>query len=156
MRRKSAHLSFHSIARWHCHVVHVSGGVSIRSNVLQVCLMSQSWDNVANITMVDCQYSAHAQINVAPNFEPMLSWCRPHPTLQAKSSCSNSSCNECRIYHQAMTKNRPHLLLHSRLERSMACWAGLSKCVALCDVRSRMRLCGHPRLCTRHHNSDQS
>ena len=76
--------------------------------------------------MVDCQYSAHAQINVAPNFEPMLSWCRPHPTLQAKSSCSNS-CNECQIYYQAMTKNRPRLSLRSRLEHSVACWAGLSK-----------------------------
>ena len=32
--------------------------------------------DVANITMVDCQfsqYSAHVQVNVALNFEPMLS-----------------------------------------------------------------------------------
>ena len=64
-------------------------------------------------------------MNVAPNFEPMLLWHRPHPSLHAKSSCLNSLCNgdlallERQIYmymyHQAMTKNRPHLLLCSRL-----------------------------------------
>ena len=63
-------------------------------------------------------------MKAALNFEPMLLWCRPHPSLQAKSSCqSNSPCNgniltllECRIYHQTMTmtKNRPCLLLRSR------------------------------------------
>ena len=53
----------------------------------------------------------------------MLFWCRPHPSLQAKSSCSSLLCNgdiltalpERQIYHQTMTKNRPRLSLCSRL-----------------------------------------
>ena len=47
-------------------------------------------------------------------------WSRPHPSVQAKSSCSNSSCNgdiltllERRIYHHTMTKSRHHLSLRS-------------------------------------------
>ena len=58
-------------------------------------------------------------MNAALNFEPMLLWCRPHPSLQAKSSCLNSgdvlTLLERRIYHQTMTKNRPRLSLRSRL-----------------------------------------
>ena len=37
----------------------------------------------------------------------------------------------------------------------VACWLGLSKRMALCAIRS-MCLYGHPCLCTRHCNSDQS
>ena len=61
-------------------------------------------------------------MEAAPNFEPMLLWCRPHPSLQPKSSCSNSPCNgdiltllKRRIDHQTMTKNRPRLSLRLRL-----------------------------------------
>ena len=61
-------------------------------------------------------------MKAALNFEPMLLWCRPHPSLQAKSNCLNSPCNgdvltllKRRIYHQTMTKNRSPLSLRSRL-----------------------------------------
>ena len=77
---------------------------------------------MVHVRSIASWYSAHAQRKVAPNFEPMLLWCRPHPSLQPKSSCSNSPCNgdiltllERRIYHKTMTKNRPHLSLRSRL-----------------------------------------
>ena len=54
---------------------------------------------------------------------------------------------ERRIYHQSMIKNRPR--------GSVACWAGLLKCTALCTVYSRIHLYGHPCLCTWQCNSDQ-
>ena len=40
------------------------------------------------------------------NFEPMLLWCRPHTSLQAKSSCSNSPCKWQRSC-SAQTSNLP-------------------------------------------------
>ena len=78
-------------------------------------------------------------MKAAPNFEPTLLWCRPHPSLQAKSSCSTHhlmaidviTLFKCPIYHQIMTKNRTHLSLRSRL-------SGLpSRRVETCDVLRR-------------------
>ena len=37
----------------------------------------------------------------------------------------------------------------------VACSVGLPKCAALCAVRLKLHLYGHPRLCTQHYNSDQ-
>ena len=78
-----------------------------------------------------------ASLKAAPNSEPLLLWRIPHPSLQAKSSCSNSPYNgnvlallERGIYHKTMTKNKPRLLLRS----TVACWTGLLKHAALCTV----------------------
>ena len=92
--------------------------------VLQVCLMSQSWDTEHYLQ--HAMYSAHAQMKGAPNFEPMLLWCRPHPSLQAKSSCSNSPCMQSMATFSLRsnvesttkpwsTKSRYRLSLRSRL-----------------------------------------
>ena len=59
-------------------------------------------------------------MKVALNFEPMLLWCRPHPSLQAKSSCLNSPCIKWRCSLSSnlppdYDKNRPQLLLRLRL-----------------------------------------
>ena len=60
--------------------------------------------------------------NRVPVSTPRMRRWRPHPSLQAKSSCSNSLCNgdvltpfERRIYHQTMTKSRHHLSLRPRI-----------------------------------------
>ena len=48
----------------------------------------------------------------------MLLWCRPHPSYS--NSCLSCNDNvlvllELRIYPDSMTKNKPHLSLHSKL-----------------------------------------
>ena len=93
----------------------------------------------------------------------MLLWCRPHPSLQAKSSCSNSlcKCREGNVRHslllnlQTMTINKP---LRSRLGGL------LSRPLKMCSA-SRHSLKNasqsmaprpwHPHLFTWQNNSDQ-
>ena len=74
---------------------------------------------------------------------------RPHPSLLANSSCSNSPLGigdvlallKCRIYHQTILAGMTR--------------KGLSKHMALCAAHSRMRFYGHPSSCILH-NSDPS
>ena len=85
------------------------------------------------------------------NFESMLLWRRPHPSMQAKSCNGNIlALLKRRIYHQAMIKNRPCLSLRSMLGGL------LSRPLETPAARSRMHLYGHPCLCTQHYNADQS
>ena len=70
-------------------------------------------------------------MKAASNFEPMILWCRPHPSLHAKSSCSNSLCNgdiltqlERQIYHQTMIEKEqtlPLASLEARWPAEQAC-----------------------------------
>ena len=83
--------------------------------------------------------------------------CRPHPSIQVNSSCSNTLQWRHSRSVESTTRLWQRTDLVSRFARgSVACWAGLSKRAALCAVRSRMHLYGYPCLCTRHCNSDQS
>ena len=49
------------------------------------------------------------QMKAALNFEHMLLWRRPHPSLQAKSSCLNSPCNGDVF---AMIENQIYVIAH--------------------------------------------
>ena len=113
---------------------------------LQVCLMSQSWDNVTNMhelltacSVLNCQL---VQCACADESSTVL-WCRPHPSLQAKSSCSNSLCMATFSLIESTTRLWQRIDLASRFAQgSVACWASLSKHIALRAVHSRMRLYG--------------
>ena len=141
--------------------------------LVQVCLMSQSWNIMANmhelftenlislavlyvsqwLGQCACQLAAAAR---TLNLLVLLH--RPHPSMQVNSSCSNSPLQwrgPRSIKSTTRLWRRTDLV--SRFTRgSVACWAGLSKRAVLRPVRLRMHLYGHPCLCTRHCNSDQS
>ena len=84
--------------------------------------------------------------------------------MQVNSSCSNSPlqwwCSHpallCSNVESTTSKEQTSSLASLKARWHVGCWTGLSECVVLCTVHSRMRLCGHPCLCTWHYNSDQS
>ena len=130
-----------------------------------LCLMSQSWDNMHEL-LTGCSiqswlpvsrvhYADGSSTNHWYYGVDHTSHCRPRSATWTMleltitfSLCLNVEC---------ITRLWQRTDLTSHFARGlMACWAGFLKCVALHAVRSRMRLYGHPRLCTRHYNSDQS
>ena len=133
--------------------------------------MSQSWDT---------EHQQHAMYNRVPvstvrmrrwkQHRTFPLWCRPHPSLQAKSSYSNSQCNgdvltplERRIYHQTMTKCRHRLSLRSRLvgllsrpvETQGACAARLSSGTWCISVALGLgnSICAHGTILTNRESS---
>ena len=172
----------------------------IRDYFQQVCLMSQSWDNVANIkSIILCMSNQECQIvqctcaDVASSLASPIfvqrtcvkqrsgGWGQdyaderstklwtyaicyygvdhtPHCISRAAAwtHCVMATFSLCSNV-EFTTKLWQRTDLASRFARgSVVCWAGLLKCVALCAIHSRMHIYGHPRLCTRHYNSDQS
>ena len=94
-------------------------------------------------------------MKAAPNFEPMLLWCRPHPSMQATVQWRRS--------HSARTSNLPpdhdkeQTLPRASLEAqwpaeqaALMPFARAQECISMAP-RPRQ-----PRLCTQHNNSDQS
>ena len=115
------------------------------------------WVNRSNIiSLAVCQplvqYSAHA---AAQTLNLLLH--RPHPSMQVNSSCLNSPL-QWRRSSRARTSNLPpdydKEQTSSRFIRGLVACAGLSKSAPF--IQECISMAGHPCLCTRHCNSDQS
>ena len=107
-------------------------------------------------SLVQCACQLAAAVRTL-NLLVLLRRRRPHPSMQVNSSRLNLPQQwRCPRSLESTTRLWRRTDLVSRFTRgSVACWAGLSKCVALRAVRLRMHLYGHPCLCTRHCKSDQ-
>ena len=93
----------------------------------------------------------------------LLLWCRPHPSLSSYSNSPLMGTFSLRSNVESITRPWQRADITSRFARgSVACWAGLSKCMALAPLTwARDSIFMAPRpwqpcLCMWHNNSDQS